>query len=69
MAQAELEQFRDTLKAGDEDEARAHLQAGKAALAEAREAAGASQVRIAKHLPYVGSTVPTSTTCSPPPGS
>jgi hypothetical protein len=57
VAQAELEQFRDTLKAGNEEEARAHLQAGQKALAEAKEAAGASQVRTAKNLPYVGSTV------------
>ena len=57
VAQAELEQFRDTLKTGNEEEARAHLQAGQKALAEAKKAAGASQVRTAKNLPYVGSTV------------
>ena len=56
-AQGELEQFRDTLKAGDEVAARAHLQAGRKALGEAKTAAQASQVRTAEHLPWVGSTV------------
>ncbi len=57
VAQSELEQFRDTLKAGDEVAAKAHLDAGQTALAQAREAAQARQVRMAKGLPYVGSTV------------
>jgi hypothetical protein len=57
VAQSELEQFRDTLKNGDEEAARTHLQAGQKALAEAKHAAQASQVRTAENLPYVGSTV------------
>lgn len=57
VAQNELQAFRDTLKAGDEAQAKAHLAAGKAALGRARHAAAADQVRIAKNLPYVGSTV------------
>ncbi|MEO7979430.1 MAG: DUF4012 domain-containing protein [Sporichthyaceae bacterium] len=57
VAQTELEQFRDTLKAGDEVQAKAHLDAGQKALAEAQDAAQVRQVRMAKGLPYVGSTV------------
>lgn len=57
VAQGELEQFRDTLKAGDEVAARAHLQAGRKALGEAKDAAQESQVRMAANLPWVGSTV------------
>ncbi len=57
VAQGELQQFRDTLKAGDRDAAKAHLAAGEAALGQARTAAQAPQVRLAKHFPYVGATV------------
>jgi hypothetical protein len=57
VAQTELQLFRDTLKAGDETHAKAHLAAGEAALAAARAAPGRPQVRTAKGLPYVGSTV------------
>jgi hypothetical protein len=57
VAQAELQQFRDTLKAGDRDAAKAHLAAGRAALGDAREAADVREVRLAKNLPYVGNTV------------
>jgi hypothetical protein len=57
VAQGELEQFRDTLKAGDEQAARTHLANGRQALSQAKDAASVSQVRTAQHLPYVGSTV------------
>lgn len=57
VAQGELQLFRDTLKAGDEVAATAHLTAGRQALDEAKAAAQADQVRIAKGLPYVGATV------------
>lgn len=57
VAQSELQQFRDTLKVGDEEAAAAHLEAGQAALDEAKAAALVDQVRIAKGLPYVGNTV------------
>lgn len=57
VAQGQLEQFRDTLKAGDEVAAKARLQAGQRALARAEDAAAASPVRLAKRLPYIGSTV------------
>lgn len=57
VAQGELQLFRDTLKAGDEEAAAAHLDAGDQALGEAEEAAQARQVRIAANLPYVGTTV------------
>jgi hypothetical protein len=57
VAQDELELFRDSLQAGDEVAAKAHLRAGRAALAEANEAAQAGQVRTAKGLPFVGPTV------------
>jgi uncharacterized protein DUF4012 len=57
VAQTELESFRDSLKTGDEAAAKKHLAAGGVALREAKDAAQAGQVRAAKHLPYVGSTV------------
>jgi hypothetical protein len=57
VAQGELQAFRDTLKAGDEKAAEAHLDAGQAALEEAKTAAQADQVRVAADLPYVGNTV------------
>jgi cell division protein FtsB len=57
VAQAELQAFRDTLKAGDEEAATAHLDAGQQALDEANEAAQVDQVRTAKGLPWVGKTV------------
>ena len=57
VAQAELEAFRDTLKAGDEVTAANHLDAAAAALGEAKAAAQASEVRTAAGLPYVGRTV------------
>jgi len=56
-AQASLQQFRDTLKAGDREQAEGHLAAGKEALAAAELAAQQRQVRVASALPYVGSTV------------
>jgi hypothetical protein len=56
-AQASLEQFRDSLKVGDREQAAQHLSRGKAQLAVAEEAAQRRQVRIAARLPYVGSTV------------
>ncbi|MGH8894569.1 MAG: DUF4012 domain-containing protein [Actinomycetes bacterium] len=57
IAQGELQLFRDTLKAGDEKAATAHLDAADAALKDAFEAAQVKQVRQAKGLPYVGNTV------------
>ena len=57
VAQNELELFRDSLQAGDETAAKAHLRAGRAALADANKAAGSGQVRTAKGLPFVGPTV------------
>ncbi len=57
VAQAELAQFRTTLQAGDETAAKAHLDAGAAALVQAQTAADTRQVRIAKYVPYVGRTV------------
>ena len=57
VAQSELELFRDTLKAGDDKAAKAHLQAGEAALADATGAAGSGPVRVAGQLPYVDQTV------------
>ena len=57
QAQASLEQFRDTLKAGDREAAERHLGAGKSALDSADVAAQRRQVRIASALPYLGSTV------------
>jgi hypothetical protein len=57
VAQDELQLFRDSLQAGDEVAAKAHLKAGRAALADANEAAAAGQVRTAKGLPFVGPTV------------
>jgi hypothetical protein len=56
-AQAELGQFRSTLQAGDSTAARGHLTAGAAALDEATDAAAATEVRVARHIPYVGRTV------------
>jgi len=57
VAQGELQLFRDTLKAGDQETATAHLDAAGVALGEAYEAAQVDQVRQAKGLPYVGNTV------------
>ena len=57
VAQAELQAFRDTLKAGDDVTAEQHLATAEEALDEAFEASQVSQVRQAKGLPYVGSTV------------
>ena len=57
VAQTELQQFSDTLQAGDEVAAKKHLAAGEAALADASGAAGWQQVRIAGGLPYVGDTI------------
>ncbi len=56
-AQASLQQFRDTLKVGDREQAQRHLAAAKKALASAETAASQRQVRIASGLPYVGATV------------
>ena len=56
-AQASLQQFRDTLKAGDREQAERHLAAGKRALGAADAASQQRQVRIASGLPYVGATV------------
>jgi hypothetical protein len=56
-AQASLEQFRDSLKVGDREQAAQHLSRGKSQLAAAERAAQRRQVRIASVLPYVGSTV------------
>ena len=70
VAQTELQQFSDTLQAGDEVAAKKHLAAGEAALADASGAAGWQQVRIAGGLPLRAVTrSPTSTTCLRPPGS
>ncbi|HEY4314529.1 MAG TPA: DUF4012 domain-containing protein [Actinomycetes bacterium] len=57
VAQSELQKFRDSLTAGHDAAARSHLKAGEAALAKAQDAAGARPVRVAKGLPWVGSTV------------
>jgi hypothetical protein len=57
VAQAELQKFRASLTAGDEVAARTHLKAGQAALGKAEDAAAARPVRVAKGLPWVGSTV------------
>ncbi len=57
VAQTELQLFKDTLKAGDEPAAIAHLKAGETALADAKAAAQSKDVRTAKGLPYVGNTV------------
>jgi hypothetical protein len=56
-AQTSLQQFRDTLKIGDREQAQRHLGVAKKALASADSAASQRQVRIAGGLPYVGSTV------------
>ena len=56
-AQASLQQFRDTLKAGDREQAQRHLADAKKALASAESAASQRQVRIASGLPYFESTV------------
>ncbi|HSR22026.1 MAG TPA: DUF4012 domain-containing protein, partial [Candidatus Eisenbacteria bacterium] len=56
-AQGQLQQFRDTLKLGDQDAARKHLAAGKNALRQAQAAARREPVRMAGALPWVGSTV------------
>lgn len=57
VAQAELQAFRDTLKAGDQVAAESHLVAGEKALDEARVAAQDEDVRTAEGLPYLGNTV------------
>jgi hypothetical protein len=57
VAQTELQKFRDSLTAGHDAAARAHLKAGESALAKAQDAAAARPVRVAKGLPWVGSTV------------
>jgi hypothetical protein len=57
VAQASLEQFRDSLKVGDREQAAQHLSRGRSELAQAEQAAQRRQVRIASHLPYLGSTV------------
>ena len=56
-AQASLQQFRDSLRVGDREQARKHLAAGEAALTEAETAAQRRPVRVASALPYVGATV------------
>ena len=56
-AQASLQQFRDTLKAGDREQAERHLAEGRKALASAEVASQQRQVRVAAALPYLGSTV------------
>ena len=57
MAQSELGLFRDSLKAGDDKAAKAHLRAGEDALGDAVGAAQNGQVRLAKGLPYFGPTI------------
>ncbi len=56
-AQGELAQFRTTLQTGDSAAAKAHLDAGAAAIGRAKAAADTGQVRVAAYVPYVGRTV------------
>lgn len=57
VAQGELQQFRDKLKAGDRPGAQGHLRVAKTALKQATTAAQEPEVRLAKNFPYVGATV------------
>ena len=56
-AQGELAQFRTTLQTGDSVAAKAHLEAGAAAINRAKAAADTGQLKVAKYVPYVGRTV------------